>query len=478
MPPHRMLMMRSVRPLSWLITGRDGEMKRDGLLTEFVIQIDDTGKIEDVLTGTGGFHLFKTGISLLGLIEKSSIEKFLDFLLDLKEKGASFCEQIVILFEDNPMAFHLVGIKEGEGYLMIGSSRYDLLVHRLSEMEKRESEDPMTHLTGDGQTLSNPPHEMASHCKVTPCCHRYVAIRDQILHALLPYEQGENLYTEISTLNNELVNMQRELAKKNAELIRLNEQLTHAQDLLTESNKNLKKKAEDLEIMNRQLEEFTYIVSHDLQAPIRGIAGNVELLQSKYGETLDEKANAYITKAIKGSQKIREMIRSLLAYSRATTQQGDFSFVSTEEILIELIEDMDFLIKRRHGEITHDSLPEIYGDPSQIMMLFQNLLQNAIKYRREEISLKIHVSASQRGDEWVFSVKDNGIGIDAADVEEIFRVFYRGGRVGETSGNGIGLTICRKVVERHKGKIWVASTPGVGSTFYFTLKRAPESIDQ
>ena len=238
-----------------------------------------------------------------------------------------------------------------------------------------------------------------------------------------------------------------------------------------ETKKRLELKIEKISRLNKELEAFAYSASHDLKEPLRVIAGFVGLLEKRYKDSLDEKAHEYIKYTIDGTKRMQALISDLLEYSRVGTKSTEFQPADCSLILSKAILDLKVAIEESCAVVTHDNLPTITADASQLTSLFQNLIGNAIKYRSAEAP-RIHVAAKKSANEWVFSVRDNGIGIDPKFNDRIFVVFQRLHASGEYSGTGIGLAICKKIVERHDGKIWVESEPGKGSTFYFTIPTA------
>ncbi len=235
-----------------------------------------------------------------------------------------------------------------------------------------------------------------------------------------------------------------------------------------EAKKKLELKIEEITMLNKELEAFAYSASRDLKEPLRTIAGFVGLLEKRYKDSLDEKAHEYIKYAIDGTKRMQELISDLLEYSRVGTKNMEFRPTDSSLILDEATTNLKVAIEESGAILKYDKLPTITADALQLTSLFQNLIGNAIKYRGKETP-RISVSAEKKGNEWVFYVRDNGIGIDSQFKDSIFVVFQRL-HTGETyAGTGIGLAICKKIVERHGGKIWVESEPDKGSTFHFTI---------
>ncbi|MBF0566838.1 MAG: GHKL domain-containing protein [Nitrospirae bacterium] len=246
-------------------------------------------------------------------------------------------------------------------------------------------------------------------------------------------------------------------------------------DVMTQldySNKELERSNRELEHSNRDLEQFAYVASHDLQEPLRKISGFSELLSDlmveRYAEQLDEKINKYLKYIMDGSSRMNTLINDILAYSRIGMRGKEFQPADMNNVIKLVLSNLYPLIKSTDTVITCDTLPTVTVDEMQMMQLFQNLIGNSIKYRSEE-QPRVHVSAVQEGGKWLFSVRDNGIGIDMQYSGRIFEIFQRLHTKQEYSGTGIGLSICKRIVERHKGRIWVESGTGKGSTFYFTI---------
>ena len=237
----------------------------------------------------------------------------------------------------------------------------------------------------------------------------------------------------------------------------------------------LRKLAAELERSNSDLQLFAYAASHDLQEPLRTISGFVKLIEKRYKGKLDEKADEFIDYTVDGVKRMQILIKDLLEYSQLGTKGKKFTQTNCSVTLEEAIHSLRSVIEESGVELTYDLLPTVTGDASQLSRLFQNLIGNAIKFRSDK-PLKIHISADHKGDEWVFSVKDNGIGIDPKFAERIFVIFRRLHTKEEYEGTGIGLAICKKIVEYHGGRIWVESEPGKGSTFYFAIPNIQETI--
>ena len=235
-----------------------------------------------------------------------------------------------------------------------------------------------------------------------------------------------------------------------------------------QAENRLRQTATELARSNAELEQFAYIASHDLQEPLRAVAGTVQLLQHHYGDRLDTRANEFIQHAVEGATRMQTLIDDLLTLSRVGTRSQPVQSTNCAAVLTTVLANLTLTIAESGAVITHDPLPTVMADATQLSQLFQNLIGNAIKFRRDDTPV-IHIQVEQKDNETLFAVCDNGIGIEAQYLERVFGVFQRLHTRREYPGTGIGLAICKKIIERHGGCIWVESELGQGSTFYFTL---------
>jgi PAS domain S-box-containing protein len=237
----------------------------------------------------------------------------------------------------------------------------------------------------------------------------------------------------------------------------------------------LAQQAAELERSNQDLEQFAYVASHDLQEPLRMVSSYLKLLERRYRDKLDTNAQEFIGFAVDGASRMQRLIQDLLTYSRIGTRGKTLQPVAAEQVLQQALKNLQIALEESHAEISHDPLPTIMADEGQLVQLLQNLVGNALKFHREQ-ALRIHVGVQAADDQWLFSVADNGIGIDPAMREAIFIIFKRLHTREAYAGTGIGLAMCKKIVERHGGRIWVESEPGQGATFYFTIPKTEAQL--
>jgi two-component system, chemotaxis family, sensor kinase Cph1 len=244
------------------------------------------------------------------------------------------------------------------------------------------------------------------------------------------------------------------------------------QELLEASLATQTRYARELTRSNAELEQFAYVASHDLQAPLGTIIGYAQLLEKRCNNILDAPSNKFITNIVNSCERMQDLIDDLLEYSRVGKSQKVFELVDCNRVFEEACANLQVAIGKNQAVVTRTDLPAVTGDRFQLVQLFQNLISNALKYRRDEPPI-VRASAALDGDNWLFSVEDNGIGIAEDFYPRIFQIFQRLHTQREYSGTGIGLAICQKIVERHGGRIWVESTLDRGSTFYFSLPHFP-----
>jgi len=253
------------------------------------------------------------------------------------------------------------------------------------------------------------------------------------------------------------------LEQRTAELETINRQLQ-------EEAAERKRVAEDLARSNKDLEQFAYVASHDLQEPLRIVSGYLQLIERRYKGKLAAEADEFINFAVEGAARMQALIQDLLAYSRVGTQGRRFAPTDCEKVFERAVGNLGRAVTDSGATVTHDPLPTVLADATQLVQVFQNLIGNAIKFRGAEPP-RIHVAARPQDGRWLFSVRDNGIGLEPQYAERIFVLFQRLHPRDKYPGTGIGLSVCQRIIERHGGRIWVESKPGEGSTFHFTLSQ-------
>jgi light-regulated signal transduction histidine kinase (bacteriophytochrome) len=240
--------------------------------------------------------------------------------------------------------------------------------------------------------------------------------------------------------------------------------------VLALNNITARKRAEaELSRSNRDLEQFAYVASHDLQEPLRMVAGFLQLLRDRHAGKLDGKAKEYIGFAVEGAGRMSQLISDLLEYSRVQTRTPQPAPTDMKTVFRQAVANCQASIRQAQAAVTCEDLPTVLGDQAQLVQLLQNLLGNAVKFRRPDAPPEVRVGARRQADHWLFWVQDNGIGIQEDQAERLFLIFQRLHAQEKYPGTGIGLAICKKIVERHGGRIWVEPMPGGGSKFLFTI---------
>jgi signal transduction histidine kinase len=284
--------------------------------------------------------------------------------------------------------------------------------------------------------------------------------------------------TRLEMVQRAVLNILEDLEAERVKAELINRQLQKEIEVRKRAEESLKEYSTELARSNADLQQFAYVASHDLQEPLRSVSSFSQLLSRRYQGQLGPDADDFITFIVEGATRMQTLINDLLTFSRVGTRGNPFTPVDCAEVLAAAEENLEVTIADTGAAITHDPLPMVSADPTQVTQLFQNLLSNAIKFRRMQESPRIHVSATRQDGAWRFSVNDNGIGIAPRYFDRIFVIFQRLHGREEYPGTGIGLAICKKIVERHGGCIWVESEPGKGSTFHFTIPDGGRSHDE
>ncbi len=281
-------------------------------------------------------------------------------------------------------------------------------------------------------------------------------------------QRAELMAVEQKALRKAHYELEKQVQERTSELAKINEALKAEIQERKRIEEELRQRTEELARSNADLEQFAYVASHDIQEPLRMVSGFTQLLARRYKGRLDRSADKFIDYIVDGAIRMRRMVEDLLSYSRIGTHGRPLEPTDCEAVLDQVLTNLKVAIEQNNAVMTHDPLPTVMADISQMVQLFQNLISNSIRYRGAETP-RIHISAERKKDDWVFSVRDNGRGIAPEFFRRLFQLFQREHPEREYSGTGIGLAICKRIVERHGGRIWAESEVGKGSIFYFTI---------
>ena len=277
--------------------------------------------------------------------------------------------------------------------------------------------------------------------------------------------------TRLEETQKAMLNLLEDFDEEKSKVEAVNAELRREIQERLDAERRLTEKTEALARSNADLEQFAYVASHDLQEPLRMVSSYVQLFEKRYAGQVDAQADKYIRYAVEGAKRMQALIAGLLEYSRVGRLDEPLGAVDTNAALDQALSNLRSAIEEAHATVTREPLPTVTGNAGRLAQVFQNLIGNDIKFRLPDQASEIHVSATPRDREWRFAVRDNGIGIDPKYLDRIFVIFQRLHTRAEYPGTGIGLSICKKVIERHGGRIWVESRPGSGATFHFTLPR-------
>ena len=347
--------------------------------------------------------------------------------------------------------------------------------HIINEQTREVCEDPVALVlkSGDMVGLANNTVLIARDGTERIIADSGAPIRDntgEIVGVVLVFRDSTERVRAAAELKRHRDHLQERVEERTEELQAINRSLAREVEVRRVAEEELGHKARELSRSNEELEQFAYVASHDLQEPLRMISSFSQLLVKQYGGALDDTADEYFGYVVEGASRMQALIHDLLAFSRVNTHGNTFRTTQCGRVLKHVLNDLRVVIDESGAVVTQQDLPTVQGDVAQLTMLFQNLVSNAIKFRGDE-SPTVSVTARDEGEAWRMSVKDNGIGIAPGYRERIFVIFQRLHGVGDYPGTGIGLAMCKKIVERHGGKIWVESEEGQGCTFHFTLPK-------
>lgn len=283
---------------------------------------------------------------------------------------------------------------------------------------------------------------------------------------------GDLRHPVLATGPGEIASVARDVESMRTTLVAQVEEVERSRTEIQEAHARLSEQTEELERSNRDLEQFAYVASHDLQEPLRKVASFTQLLQKRYGGQLDERADQYIEFAVDGAKRMQRLIQDLLGFSRVGRVSGELTDVDLGDALAQALDNLEEAVAETGAQVTHDDLPVVRGERPLLVQLLQNLVGNAVKFRHPDRVPQVHLSAERDGDEWVVRCRDNGIGIDEQYAERVFVIFQRLHAKDVYEGTGIGLALCKKIVEFHGGRIWIDPPQGEGTSIRWTLPAA------
>lgn len=407
---------------------------------DLAVVCDSEGAVATILYDSIGVTC-QRGSSFQSLVDPASQGRASDFLAELRVTGSVFDVEMNVVSRHLSETLRFAGGFTGTGYCIVGTRANPALglMDALDELMQINSEqlNSIRSILRQRETIDRKA--------------RVRAVQD---------------FDEVKRLNNELVLAQRELALQNAHLSTTLAELEQAHAEAATQRDRIERASSEILRSNQELQQFAYVASHDLEAPLRNVQAFVELLDSNYGQSLDDRARRWMRHIVTGTKSMRALVSGILAYSRVETRGGEFVAVDMNEVVEQSRSVLEAPLRTTSAILTRDELPTVRADPIQMKQLVQNLLQNALTYKGESAP-RIHFGATREGSAWKVSVRDNGIGIAPEHHEQIFSMLYR--IHPKYPGSGLGLAICRQIVNRHCGSIWVESEPGEGSTFFFTL---------
>jgi signal transduction histidine kinase len=409
----------------------------------------------DPIRGTGGYY------SGPDRRHKSEFESLND---DDKTKGQLIKEvidlrQCITSLEENKADFEIIekALKESENRYRAIVEAFDGLIYicsqdyRIKFMNRQFIE--RTGYDATGELCYKALHDLDSIC---PWCVNERVFKGETVRWEIQSPKDNHWYYIVNT---PIYHTNGTLSKQ-AMIIDITE--------IKKTEEELKRISKELARSNAELKDFAYIASHDLKKPLQSIESFAKLLARRYKGKLDAKADEFISYIVEGVQRLQILIKDLLEYSQIETKAKNIKPTDCSFIVEEAMSNLKTAMDESNAVVTYNKLPTIMSDPQQIISLFQNLIDNAIKFRSNKAP-RVRISADRKGNEWIFSIRDNGIGIDPENFEKIFVMFQRLHGSADFPGTGIGLSICKKIIERHGGRIWVESEPGKGATFFFVI---------
>ena len=410
---------------------------------ELALVCDITGRLNVVLHDALGLTSQRMPETIYNLIEPGSRTRAEQLLARLHAQGSVFEYElnVQLLEKSTPMRF--AGAYTGNGYCIIGTFANTAfgLMEVLEELM---------------QINNNQLNSLRT------------VMQQQSNAARIARERATTYFDEIQQLNSDLLQTQRELARQNQRLSKTLDELEQVHAQLTQQRDENERINAELQRSNDEFQQFAFVASHELQAPLRSVRSFAELLAQHCQPLLDEKGERWLSHIIKNASDLQQLVTDILTYARVETRGHTFAPVSLASIVDYTQRTVATTISESGGQITREELPTVQSDAQQLTQLFANLVGNALLYRGEAPP-HIHVSAQRLATEWQIAVRDNGVGIAPEHHQAVFEMLRRVNPDAQHPGNGIGLAICRQIVRRHGGRIWVESQLGAGSTFYFTL---------
>lgn len=374
------------------------------------------------------------------------------------------------------VAMDITEIKEAKEQLRVSEQLYREIARNLPKAAMFIFDREMRYILAEGPlvgTISKPKAEIEGRA-----LHETIreTERERVETVYRKILEGETSETEQSFFGRALKVYHIPIRNENEQIIYGMVMILDITDL-KETQGELEKRAYELQRSNEELERFAYVASHDLQSPLRTIASYLQLLEMRYKDKLDKEAMEFVEFSVNGAKRMQTVIHELLNYSKISSVRKPFTKINAGSVVNEVLKNLESHIKQTHAEIEVGELPEIFCEPNQMFQIFQNLIDNGVKFVKDKTPV-VKISATEKDTEWEFTVSDNGIGIKDEYKEKIFQIFQRLHSQTEYPGTGVGLAICKKIAELHGGRIWVESKLGEGTTFHFTVSKLLEKEKQ